>query len=98
MRRLLLTTAALAAFLCTISIPAKAVTLTAANVGNSGTTSLNGLVNGNVVPGLTGTLGLTFLSITNGGTSWNFSYTVDNRRRATIADLAGSRRSCRPLP
>jgi hypothetical protein len=35
-------------------------------------------VNGVVVPGLTGTLGLTYTGVSAGGTTWNFNYVVDN--------------------
>jgi hypothetical protein len=53
-----------------LTAPASAVVLYAANIGATGTTSLVGQseVNGNavVVPGLTGTLGLTYTGVTNG--------------------------------
>jgi len=50
------------------------------NVGFSGTTTIQGIVDPGpvAVPGLTGTLGLTYEGVTNGGKTWNFDYTVTN--------------------
>jgi len=73
-----------------VATAAPAVTLTPGDVGESGTTSINGLVNGVVVPGLTGTLQLTFDSVTGGGTTWNFHYTIDNTSSGGItSELSG---------
>ena len=66
--------------------PANAITINASDIGLTGTTVVQGMVDiGNthtVIPGLTGSLGLTFLGRT--GTLWNFAYTVTNTSSGNV--------------
>lgn len=84
MKRLLLAGAALLA----IAMPANAVIINAGDVGASGSTTIQGLVNANVQPGLTGSLFLEFDGVSNGGLTWNFDYTLTN---TSSAPITGSR-------
>ena len=79
-----------AATLLALAAPAFAVVLDADDVGLTGTTTLQGQVGGAPVAGLSGTLGLTFVSITGGGTIWNFGYAVDNTTSGGLtSELSG---------
>ena len=74
MKRLLLAATALIA----LSGTASAVTITAADIGNTGVTTFNGLVGGNtLVPELGGSMTLGLTSI-GAGNVWNFSYSFTN--------------------
>ena len=65
-------------------IPASAVILNASDVGASGTTVVQGQIDGTNVPGLTGSLFLEFEGVTNGGLTWNFDYTAKNTSGGAI--------------
>ncbi len=72
--KLLLAAAALAVSL----LPANAVVVNSGDIGFTGVTNIQGRIEGNVQPGLSGTLGLTYTGLTNGGLTWNFLYNVTN--------------------
>jgi len=89
MRKLLLACSALIAF----SGTASAVTVGINDIGLSGTTAIQGSVEGNVVPGLTGTLYLEYDGATlndNGTYTWNFDYTVKNTSSGAITSRISS--------
>jgi len=69
-----------AALLCTAfaSPASSAVVLNASDIGASGTTIIQGQIDGVVIPGLTGTLFLEYTGRTNSNLQWNFLYTVTN--------------------
>jgi len=85
MRKLLWATTALIAL---SAAPASAVTITTAQIGSSGTTTFNGQVNGNVVPGLSATLKLTLDSVDLLTDVWNFSYTFTNTTSTALFSSA----------
>jgi hypothetical protein len=66
--------------------PASAVTINVGNVGATGVTAIQGIVDPGpvVVPGLTGTLGITYEGVTNSGKTWNFNYTVTNTSSGAV--------------
>jgi len=77
-----------------MSTPAKAVIVNAADVGASGTTSLQGYADIGVggdtvsVTGLTASLFLEYTGLTNGGLTWNFDYSITNTSSGgTLAKL-----------
>lgn len=72
------------AMLAMSGIGANAVILNAGDVGASGTTSIQGQIDGTNVPGLTGSLFLEFENITNGGLTWNFDYLAKNTSGGAI--------------
>ncbi len=82
MRNIMLGAVAAAMLLLLLPTTASAVILEAADVGASGTTSIQGFVDVNgqatSIPGLTGSLYLEYDGLTNGGLTWNFDYTVTN--------------------
>jgi hypothetical protein len=83
MRRLLMA----GAMFCALASSANAVTIGVNDIGATGTTTINGIVDPGpvVVPGLHGTLGLTYDgAVTNGnGTqTWTFDYSVTNNSSA----------------
>jgi hypothetical protein len=89
MRRLLFAATALIA----LAAPASAVTVGINDIGLSGTTAIQGSVEGNVVPGLTGTLYLEYDGATlnaNGTYTWNFDYTVTNTSSGAITSRISS--------
>jgi len=57
---------------------AHAVVVQTTNAGFTGTTFIQGQINGFEQPGLTGLLILQFDGVTNNGLTWNFDYTVVN--------------------
>jgi hypothetical protein len=57
-------------------IPASAVVLNASDIGASGTTTIQGQIDGTNVAGLTGTLFLKLDGFLNAGKTWVFDYTV----------------------
>jgi hypothetical protein len=65
-----------------VTSPASAVVLNATDVGASGTTTIQGVVQQGgqdiIVQGLTGSLFLEYDGLSNGGLTWNFDYTVTN--------------------
>ena len=91
MRRVLMTAAAIAAFV-TATPAMAALTLnpdgsitTSGTSGGTQTVFLNGMTDGpTVIPGLTAQISLTFTSVTNGGLTYNFSYDVFNSSSAPI--------------
>lgn len=89
MNKAILTAVALLAGAAMMS-PASAVVVNVGDVGATGTTTIQGIVDPGpvAVPGLTGTLGLTYEGVTNGGLTWNFDYTVAN---TSSAPTTGSR-------
>jgi hypothetical protein len=70
--------------------PSNAVIVNAVDVGVSGTTGVQGLIDGTSVPGLTGSLFLQFDGLTNGGLTWNFDYTVTNTSSGGIGSRISS--------
>lgn len=75
LKKLLLAGAVLSVF----ALPAKAVVLNAIDVGASGTTNINGVVEPfGVVPGLSSSLFLEYTGLSNGGLTWNFNYSLTN--------------------
>ena len=72
MRRLLLSTA----LLLGLTAQSGAVTLTQANIGDSGVGTFNGIVDGNVIPGLTASITFSLDSVNAATNTWFFSYDV----------------------
>ena len=73
-----------AAALAVCSLPANAVVVNSGDIGFTGVTGIQGRIDGNVQPGLTGTLGLTYTGLSNGGLTYNFLYNVTNTSSAPI--------------
>jgi len=73
-----------------IAQPAKAVVVQAGDVGASGTTQIQGLIDGVAIPGLTGSLFLEYDGLSNGGLTWNFDYTVTNTSSGGITSRISS--------
>ena len=80
MRRLLLGTA----LLLVMSAQGNAVTLTTANIGDLGVGTFNGIVDGNVIPGLTASIEFTLDSVDTTTNTWFFSYDVTNTSSGLI--------------
>jgi len=75
MRKLLLATTAFIA----LAAPAGAVTITSADVGDTGTGTFNGLINGTTpVPELGGSLMLGLTTVNFNTNTWTFSYSLTN--------------------
>jgi PEP-CTERM motif len=91
MRRVLMTAAAMAAMvtatpaLAAITINGDGSITTSGTSGGSAVINLNGMTDGpTVIAGLTGILTLTFTSVTNSGTTYNFAYSMLNSSSAPI--------------
>lgn len=95
MRKLLMASVMLGA----LAMPAKAVTVLATDIGASGTTAINGVVEPfGVITGLTGTLYLEYTGLTNGGLTWNFDYTVTNTSTNIDSRISGFGLNTTPNP
>jgi len=63
---------------------ADAITLDAGDIGVPQTISFNGFADGTTINGLTAEGVFTLTSITNGGSTWNFTYSIDNTSSSPI--------------
>ena len=69
---------------------ADAVIINAGDIGLNGTTNINGVVGGVLVPGLTSSLFLQFSGTSNGGLTYNFAYTFTNTTSGTLVSEASA--------